>query len=68
MPSKTPPKSAEGKELIGMGLGIGAFGIVSTALIGATCPLCVVAAPTLVGAGLYKRWRAKRKTGTGSPR
>lgn len=51
-----------------MGLGIGAFGIVSTALIGATCPLCVVAAPTLVGAGLYKRWRAKRNNRTGSPR
>jgi len=46
---------------IAMGLGIGAFGAASLALVGATCPLCVVAAPALVSWGLYKRVRARKK-------
>ena len=50
----------EANSTIAMGLGIGAFGAASLALVGATCPLCVVAAPALVSWGLYKRLRARR--------
>lgn len=60
MAKNSRSKPAEGNELIGRGVGIGAFGLVSTALLGATCPLCVVAAPALVGAGLYSRWKSRR--------
>jgi hypothetical protein len=51
----------EANSAIAMGLGIGAFGAASLALVGATCPLCVVAAPALVSWGLYKRLRARRE-------
>jgi hypothetical protein len=47
--------------LIGTGLAIGAFGAISAAVVGATCPLCVVAAPALLGWGLLKRIRARRE-------
>lgn len=50
----------ESNQLIGMGLGLGAFGAVSALALGATCPLCVVAAPTMLGMGLYKRWSKRR--------
>jgi hypothetical protein len=52
--------------LIAGGLGIGAFGLISAAIGGAVCPVCVVAAPALVGVGAYKRWRARRE-GARSP-
>lgn len=44
------------------GVGIGALGAVLAAVGGAVCPVCVVAAPALVGVGALKRWRAKRRT------
>ena len=50
----------QGNELIGMGLGVGAIGALGATVLGATCPICVVAAPALLGAGVFKRWRAKR--------
>jgi hypothetical protein len=51
---------SEGNTMVGMGLGLGAFGVASGALLGAVCPLCVVVAPALVGTGIYKRVCAKR--------
>jgi len=42
------------------GLGIGAFGAVAAAIGGAVCPVCVVAAPALLGVGAFRRWRATR--------
>lgn len=36
-------------------MGIGAFGAAGALLLGAVCPICVVAAPALIGAGVYKR-------------
>lgn len=45
---------------LGAGLGIGAFGLASAALLGATCPVCVVAAPALIGYGALKRVRCAR--------
>ena len=51
----------EGKRNIKWGAGIGAFGAASLAIIGTTCPLCFVAAPALVGVGLWKSHKAKQK-------
>lgn len=50
---------AEGERNVKFGLGIGAFGAGSLAIIGATCPLCFFVAPAMVGVGLWKRHKAK---------
>ena len=50
----------DGNAFLASGVGIGAFGVVSGALLGAVCPVCVVATPALIGAGVYKRLRAWR--------
>lgn len=50
----------EGNQLLGLGLGVGAWGAASGVLLGAVCPVCVVAAPALVGVGLLRRWQAGR--------
>lgn len=50
----------DGNELLATGLGVGAIGVAGAVLLGATCPICVVATPALLGAGLYKKWKAKR--------
>jgi cytochrome c-type biogenesis protein CcmH/NrfG len=49
----------EGTRLIASGVGLGAVGAASAVVLGATCPLCIVGAPALVGWGVYKRWKAK---------
>jgi hypothetical protein len=51
----------EANNLIGAGVGIGAFGAATAAAFGAVCPVCVVATPLLIGAGVVKRVRAKRR-------
>jgi len=55
---KKDPETADARTLILGGLGIGAFGLVSAAIGAAVCPVCVVAAPALIGVGAYKRWKA----------
>lgn len=50
---------AEGKGHVKFGLGVGAFGALSLAVIGTTCPLCFVVAPAMVGVGAWKARRAK---------
>jgi hypothetical protein len=55
----------EANTALGTGVGIGAFGVASAALLGAVCPMCVIAAPALIGYGLYQRVqnaRADRKS------
>ena len=44
-----------------MGAGVGTVGTVSALLLGATCPICVVMAPALIGMGLVKGYAARRK-------
>jgi hypothetical protein len=51
----------EANATLATGLGIGAFGAASLAIFGATCPLCVVAAPVLISLGWYKRFTATRR-------
>jgi len=48
------------------GAGIGVLGAVAAAIGGAVCPVCVVAAPALLGIGVFRRWRA-RQTRSASP-
>ena len=50
------------------GLGIGTVGMIAAAVGGAVCPVCVVAAPALLCAGAFRRWRtAKRRTRCATP-
>lgn len=51
----------EGEGNIKFGVGIGAFGAGSLAVLGATCPLCFFVAPAMVGVGLVKRHRALKQ-------
>lgn len=48
------------------GVGIGVLGVVSAALGGAVCPVCVIAAPALVAVGAVRRWRSPRRQRTAS--
>lgn len=56
-PSRLKP-NAEANRLMGAGLGLGAWATLSTLVLGSTCPLCVVAAPAMLGLGVYKRLTA----------
>lgn len=49
------------KAALAMGAGVGAVGTASALLIGATCPICVVMAPALIGVGLFKGYSARKK-------
>jgi hypothetical protein len=56
------PKVRESTELLLAGAGIGTLGAISAVVGAAVCPICVVATPALIGAGLYKRWKERRPT------
>ncbi len=51
----------DARSCLAMGAGVGAMGTISAVLIGATCPICVVMAPALIGMGLVKGYAAKKK-------
>lgn len=51
---------AEGNRLLMSGTAIGALSALSTVLLGATCPLCVVGVPALLGLGVLRRIEAGR--------
>lgn len=57
-------RETEASKLLWAGAGIGAIGVVGAITGAAVCPVCVVAAPALLGAGAYKRWRARRQKET----
>jgi hypothetical protein len=59
-PPKKPGPKDDGTELLATGVGVGAIGVVGAVFLGATCPVCVVATPALIGAGLYKKWKHRR--------
>jgi hypothetical protein len=64
--SEQEPGTGEANTLLLGGLGIGAVGLISAAIGGAVCPVCIVAAPALLGVGAYKRWRAARARAAGA--
>jgi len=45
-----------------LGAGLGAVSAGTALIAGATCPLCVVLAPALLGFGAWKRFAATRKS------
>ena len=57
---------SEANSALGTGLGIGVFGLASAALVGAVCPLCVIAAPALIGYGVYKRVQCRKASADSS--
>ena len=58
---------SDGNSYLGAGVGLGVFGLASGALLGAVCPLCIVATPALLGAGVYKRICASRAAKQNTP-
>jgi uncharacterized membrane protein YgdD (TMEM256/DUF423 family) len=57
----------EGKRNVKVGVGLGAFGAGSLALIGTTCPLCFFVAPAMVGVGMWKTRKAKKQMANSYP-
>ena len=51
---------AEGNRLMVSGSAIGVASVASALLLGATCPLCVVGVPALIGFGIFQRIRGER--------
>jgi|GEM_PF-1666220 len=51
----------QARSLFATALGVSMVGVLSAAIGGALCPVCVVAAPLLAGAGAYKRWLSARR-------
>lgn len=50
----------EGNRLMLSGSAIGVASVASAALLGATCPLCLVGVPAIIGYGLAQRVRGQR--------
>ena len=46
--------------LLAAGAGLGTYSAASVAAFGMVCPLCIVATPALIGAGVYGRIKAKK--------
>lgn len=46
---------------LAVGAGVGTVGTASALLLGATCPICVVMAPALIGLGLVKGYAARKR-------
>ncbi len=46
---------------LAMGAGVGTVGTASAILLGATCPICIVMAPALIGMGLFRGYAARKK-------
>ncbi|HET9450687.1 MAG TPA: hypothetical protein VFO83_07400 [Aggregicoccus sp.] len=58
----------DGNGLIASGLGVGAVGALGALVVGAACPLCIVATPALLGAGLVQKWRERSKAAEAAAR
>lgn len=61
MSERSKPNDAN--QYLAAGAGFGIYGAISVAIGAAVCPICVIAAPTLLGVGAYKKWRAGRESG-----
>jgi hypothetical protein len=60
--TQTYKKEDTGSIYIGTGLGLGAYAAATTLLVGTACPICIVAAPVLIGAGLYQKMKKGKLT------
>jgi lysozyme family protein len=65
MNARTSPDNQEelreANSCLALGAGLGAVGTTTAILAGATCPLCFVLAPALIGIGAWKRYQIRRK-------
>ncbi len=61
---ETPKKKTGGlsnsNTMFFAGAGVGAYGTTLAVTAGYVCPMCVVAAPALIGWGLYERTQEKK--------
>ena len=57
----TDKACASANNLLAAGASAGAVGTAGLLITGAVCPLCIIATPLLLGAGIVKRISAKRK-------
>lgn len=60
---KPQDEQAEANSFLATGASVAAIGVAGAVIGGAVCPVCVVAAPALLGVGVWKRLRAKRDRG-----
>lgn len=58
---ETAQALSEANQCIALGVGVGGLGTAASLALGATCPLCFVVAPALVGAGVVRRVAVKRR-------
>jgi hypothetical protein len=58
-----PPQGDQGEANVQLlaGLGLGVYAIAGLTVLGSVCPLCIVASPVLLGAGLVNRHRAAKR-------
>jgi len=66
VPADSQQELRDANSILAIGTGLGALGVGSALLVGATCPLCVIVAPALIGVGAWKRFAAGRKKDTAS--
>ena len=59
--TNTTEEFRDANSCIAFGASLGAVGTGTALLAGATCPLCVVLAPALIGYGVWKRFAANRQ-------
>ena len=57
---RTSGDPSEVTSALSLGVGIGALGLASAALLGSVCPACVIAAPALIGYGIHERVQRAR--------
>lgn len=60
---KVDESRTDANYLLAAGASAGAIGTAGALIAGAVCPLCIVATPLLLGAGLFKRMKLKRDQG-----
>ena len=60
-------KRQDANTCIGVGAGLGVMGTAAALVTGATCPLCFIVAPGLVGIGSYLHWQAKKESNKMAP-
>jgi hypothetical protein len=60
-PERDRNELRDANSCIALGAGLGAMGTGTALLVGATCPLCVVFAPALIGYGVWKRFSVNRE-------
>ncbi len=55
-------KDREANTCIGLGVGVGALGAAGAVISGVVCPVCYVVVPGLIGAGVFGKVKAKKKS------